>query len=94
MTERIQAFGGEHTRRKLDVIAKYLAAYVTVMKKQNFRLFYVDGFAGSGASTSKAESQKADDPTLFPTADVMEGSPIPRKSIFGIWCRSTECLGR
>jgi three-Cys-motif partner protein len=76
MSERVQAFGGEHTRRKLDVVAGYLAAYVTVMKKQDFRLHYVDGFAGSGASTSKAESLKSDDPTLFPTADVMEGSPV------------------
>jgi len=76
MSKRVQAFGGEHTRRKLDVVAKYLAAYVTVMKKQDFRLSYVDGFAGSGASTPKAESQKSDDPTLFPTADVMEGSPV------------------
>ena len=39
MTERVQSFGGEHTRRKLDVVAKYLAAYVTIMKKQDFRLF-------------------------------------------------------
>lgn len=76
MTERVQAFGGEHTRRKLDVVAKYLAAYVTVMKKQDFRLLYVDGFAGSGASASRAESLKSDDPTLFPSADVMEGSPV------------------
>ena len=53
MSERVQSFGGEHTRKKLDVVAKYLAAYATVMKKQEFRLFYVDGFAGSGASTSK-----------------------------------------
>lgn len=76
MSERIQAFGGEHTRRKLDVVAKYLAAYVTVMKKQEFRLFYVDGFAGSGASTPRTESLKSDDPTLFPTADVIDGSPV------------------
>src|ERR1700752_2895221 len=76
MIERVQPFGGEHTRRKLDVVAKYLVAYVTVMKKQNFRLFYVDGFAGSGASTSKAEAEKAQDPTLFPTSDVLDGSPI------------------
>jgi three-Cys-motif partner protein len=75
MSERVQPFGGEHTRRKLDVVAKYLAAYVTVMKKQDFRLFYVDGFAGSGASTSKAEAEKSQDPTLFPTADVLDGSP-------------------
>jgi three-Cys-motif partner protein len=76
MTERVQSFGGEHTRRKLDVVAKYLAAYVTVMKKQDFRLFYVDGFAGSGASLSKSEAQKSDDPTLFPAADFVEGSPL------------------
>lgn len=76
MTERVQSFGGEHTRRKLDVVAKYLAAYVTVMKKQDFRLFYVDGFAGSGASLSKSETQKSEDPTLFPAADFVEGSPL------------------
>lgn len=81
MSERVQSFGGEHTRRKLDVVAKYLAAYVTVMKKQQFELFYVDGFAGSGASTSKAETQKSEDPTLFPTADVLDGSPIRALSV-------------
>jgi three-Cys-motif partner protein len=76
MTERIQAFGGEHTRRKLDVVAKYLAAYVTVMKKQNFRLFYVDGFAGSGASAPKSDAQSAEDPTLFPSSEFLDGSPV------------------
>lgn len=76
MTERVQPFGGEHTRRKLDVVAKYLSAYVTVMKKQDFRLFYVDGFAGSGASLPKSELQKAEDPTLFSSGDVLDGSPI------------------
>lgn len=81
MSERIQSFGGEHTRRKLDVVAKYLAAYVTVMKKQEFRLFYVDGFAGSGASTSKAEAEKSQDPTLFPTAEVLDGSPTRALSV-------------
>ena len=48
MTSKIQTFGGSHTERKLDVVAKYLSAYVTVMKKQNFELHYVDGSAGSG----------------------------------------------
>jgi three-Cys-motif partner protein len=81
MIGRVQPFGGEHTRRKLDVVAKYLAAYVTLMKKQNFRLFYVDGFAGSGASTSKAEAEKPQDPTLFSTFDVLDGSPIRALSV-------------
>ena len=81
MSDRVQSFGGKHTRRKLDVVAKYLAAYATVMKKQEFRLFYVDGFAGSGASTSKFVSENSQDPTLFPTADVLDGSPIRALSI-------------
>jgi three-Cys-motif partner protein len=81
MSERVQPFGGEHTRRKLDVVAKYLAAYVTVMKRQDFRLYYVDGFAGSGASTSKAEAERSQDPTLFPAADVLDGSPIRALSV-------------
>lgn len=76
MSSRVQPFGGAHTRRKLDVVAKYLAAYVMVMKKQDFCLFYVDGFAGSGASTSKAEVERAEDPSLFPVTDVIEGSPV------------------
>lgn len=65
MSDRVQPFGGAHTRRKLDVVAKYLAAYVTVMKKQDFRLYYVDGFAGSGASASKAELSRTENPALF-----------------------------
>jgi three-Cys-motif partner protein len=80
MSEFQQGFGGEHTRRKLDVVAKYLSAYVTVMKKQRFRLFYVDGFAGSGGSTSKADLIDSD-PALFPTSDVVEGSPLRALSI-------------
>lgn len=68
MADHIQSFGGEHTRRKLDVVEKYLTAYVTVMKKQDFRLFYVDGFAGSGGSSPKAETQLSEDPTLFPSS--------------------------
>ena len=81
MRERVQTFGGEHTRRKLDVVAKYLTANVTIMKKQDFRLFYVDGFADSGASTSKAEMERADEPTLFAAADFLEGSPIRALSV-------------
>ena len=75
MSGRIQQFGGKHTQRKLDVVAKYLAAYVTVMKRQNFRLSYVDGFAGSGASAARSDPDRGDDPTLFATDAVVEGSP-------------------
>ena len=80
MSEFQQPFGGEHTRRKLDVVAKYLSAYVTVMKKQRFRLFYVDGFAGSGGSASRADLLDSD-PALFPTSAMVEGSPLRALSV-------------
>lgn len=76
MASEIQAFGGSHTKRKLDVLAKYLAAYVTVMKKQNFELHYVDGFAGSGASAAKANPHEVLGAGLFETEIITRGSPI------------------
>ncbi|MCH5373836.1 MAG: three-Cys-motif partner protein TcmP, partial [Planctomycetes bacterium] len=41
-------FGGPWTEIKLDVLRRYLAAYTTALKKQRFRLLYIDAFAGSG----------------------------------------------
>ncbi|MDR1351244.1 MAG: three-Cys-motif partner protein TcmP [Zoogloeaceae bacterium] len=41
-------FGGEWTRTKLEALRKYLAAYTTALKNQNFRLLYIDAFAGTG----------------------------------------------
>lgn len=75
MTSKIQPFGGSHTKRKLDVVAKYLAAYVTVMKKNSFELHYVDGFAGSGASTS-AGADHVIETGLFDAREIIEGSPV------------------
>lgn len=43
-----QEFGGLWTEQKLDVVAAYLQAYTTALKRQRFRLTYVDAFAGSG----------------------------------------------
>ncbi len=46
------AFGGEWSRRKLEVLRKYLEAYMVIMTRnphaQHFRTWYVDAFAGSG----------------------------------------------
>lgn len=81
MSSRVQQFGGVHTRRKLDVVAKYLAAYVNVMKRQRFRLFYVDGFAGSGASAPKVDASQCSDSALFDPTDVLDGSPVRALSI-------------
>ena len=44
-----QRFGGEWTKEKLEILRGYLDAYTTALKNTNFRLTYVDAFAGSGA---------------------------------------------
>jgi three-Cys-motif partner protein len=75
MISKVQSFGGSHTERKLDVVAKYLSAYVTVMKRRSFELHYVDGFAGSGASAALG-SDEAIETGLFDTREIVQGSPI------------------
>ena len=42
------AFGGNWTEEKLDILAKYLDAYTTALKNKQFRLVYLDAFAGAG----------------------------------------------
>lgn len=42
------SFGGPWTEQKLACVQKYMQAYATAMKRQPFRLDYVDAFAGSG----------------------------------------------
>jgi three-Cys-motif partner protein len=49
-----QAFGDEHTRRKLETVERYLSAYTTALKLQKFELLYVDCCAGSGASIPRS----------------------------------------
>lgn len=49
-----QAFGDEHTRKKLETVEKYLGAFTTALKKQSFTLLYVDACAGSGSSIPKS----------------------------------------
>ena len=41
-------FGGQWTQDKLNILRRYLNEYTTVLKKQHFRLIYVDAFAGEG----------------------------------------------
>lgn len=41
-------FGGDWTTDKLAVLAGYLRAYTTALKKQPFRKAYIDAFAGTG----------------------------------------------
>jgi|WetSurMetagenome_2_1015567.scaffolds.fasta_scaffold293415_2 three-Cys-motif partner protein len=49
-------FGGGWTQIKLDVLEKYLSAYVTALKNKQFELLYIDAFAGTGEVTTKSGS--------------------------------------
>jgi three-Cys-motif partner protein len=44
----MQKFGSAWTQKKLDVLEEYLASYTKIMKKQSFKLYYIDAFSGSG----------------------------------------------
>ncbi|MEW6074198.1 MAG: hypothetical protein AB1726_16580 [Planctomycetota bacterium] len=46
--DRGHRFGGEWTTRKFDVLAGYLKAYTTALKKTPFTKLYIDAFAGTG----------------------------------------------
>jgi three-Cys-motif partner protein len=59
----IQKFGGDWTQEKLARVKSYLAAYTTVLKKQPFKLIYIDAFAGTGYRNLKADDTKQ---LLFP----------------------------
>jgi len=48
-----QEFGSDHTKTKLDAVQKYLSAFTTALKRQQFTLLYVDACAGSGSSMPK-----------------------------------------
>jgi len=45
----------------LETVAKYLGAFTTALKRQDFRLLYVDACAGSGASIPKSALRDMDD---------------------------------
>lgn len=56
-------FGGNWTENKIEILVEYAQAYLTIMnkyaKKNNWKLLYFDGFAGSGfIKKGKDENQK------------------------------------
>lgn len=51
-------WGGKWTQDKIDIFLKYLHAYLTIMSRQNFKLIYFDGFAGSGKIQSGIKNQE------------------------------------
>jgi three-Cys-motif partner protein len=52
------SFGGIWTHQKLVVLEKYLWAFTTALKKQHFKLIYLDGFAGTGRCDIKVDGEK------------------------------------
>jgi len=53
-----QMFGGGWTEQKLDMLRRYLAAYVTALKNQPFDLLYIDAFAGTGYREIRGDRRK------------------------------------
>ena len=56
MRHNQQNFGGGWTTEKLERVRKYLRAYTTIMKDQNFHFAYIDAFAGTGYRTDRLDT--------------------------------------
>lgn len=52
-------YGGPWTIEKLKILEKYLDAYTTALKKQPFKLMYLDAFAGTGYVNLSGEEEQA-----------------------------------
>jgi len=50
-------FGSVWTETKLLTLDRYLSAYTTALKNQNFKLCYIDAFAGDGSVTIKGGNE-------------------------------------
>lgn len=48
----MKEFGGDWTKKKIEILVEYAKAYLTIMNKNRYwKLLYFDGFAGSGMIT-------------------------------------------
>lgn len=72
-------FGGEWTLQKLHIIDEYLKSYSRVLKYQNVKKIYIDGFAGSGKTELK-DGKTIDLPLLGvheeQTSTIVDGSAL------------------
>ena len=66
------SFGGQWTAEKLEILRRYLDAYTTALKNQEFRLTYVDAFAGEGYWRPRSEFASEDYEDF---REVRDGSP-------------------
>ena len=65
----MQEFGSVWTTAKLDAIEKYLNSYTMALKKQHFKLCYIDAFAGSGSIKIKSGEALNDKDVEFHNED-------------------------
>ena len=57
-TNEATNFGGIWTIQKLDILENYLDAYTTALKKQPFKIMYIDVFAGTGKIRGPKDKNK------------------------------------
>lgn len=69
MSETEHRFGGAWTEIKLKVLRDYLHFYTQALKKQPFKLMYIDAFAGTGDRSVSGEQ-----PSLFISERRLRGS--------------------
>ena len=72
---KAHSFGGNWTSTKLDVLAKYLAAYTTALKgkpspERAFRKAYIDAFAGTGYRTARRDRDENASSGTLPFPDL------------------------
>ena len=58
ISEPVTNYGGQWTLEKLNILESYLIPYTTALKKQNFKLMYIDAFAGTGYVEFQDEDAK------------------------------------
>lgn len=60
MANEEHEFGGQHTEIKLELVEKYLRAYMAALRNKFRHLWYIDAFAGTGSRTVKVEAKDGD----------------------------------
>ena len=105
---RINRFGGDHSRQKLNVVKSYLDGWAKVMSRQPFHRRYIDAFSGTGHFEPKAEGELDDQSYLLEPEDeeggriFLEGSalqalevepPFDRIDLIELKSSAAELLG-
>ena len=69
-TELHHTFGGDWTRRKHEILRRYLDSYTIALKNQRFELIYADSHAGPGIWVSEDDEEMDGSPLIaLKTAD-------------------------